>query len=71
MFNSMSYTNTFELVRDCTLGVNYMHPDFTIRTREGTSLISARKQYCHFNSYYSITSGTKELGCLKGNFGGS
>lgn len=67
----MSYTNIFEFVRDSTFGVNYMHPDFSIKTRDGASLIAAKKQYCHFNSYYTISAGMKELGCLRGNFGGS
>lgn len=32
-----------------------MNPDFKILRKDRSVAIAAKKQFCHFNSYYNIT----------------
>lgn len=48
-----------------------MNPDFKILRKDGSVAIAAKKQSCHFNSYYQITVSQAAIGCLRGNFGGT
>ena len=43
--------------------------------KNGSVILSSKKQSCHFNSYYLLSVGSLgyalDLGCLKGNFAGT
>lgn len=62
---------TFKFIR----GTNYVHPEYSIQSTDGTLQISAKKQFLHFNSYYHITHahfGSEiVLASLQGNFSGT
>ena len=50
---------------------NWMHPQFTLYTSDNNPLLKARKSWCHCNSYYSIYESGRQVGQLRGNFGGT
>jgi hypothetical protein len=52
-------------------GINYIHPDYRIIRSDLSTIIAAKKEYGHFNSYYSINVGQIVVGNLQGNFGGT